>query len=516
MSKEDHSSIDAEKIPVSPPLEQFSASTDLESDTKLSTFADPKKLDKEVEELAAELGIDQKKLMWKIDLCVVPPLALLYFLAFLDRVNISNAKVLGLPKALGLKGDQFNTALTLFFVPYIFFEVLSNYCIKIVRPHIWLSGCIFLFGIVTIGMGFVKNFGGLAACRFLLGIFESGSFPAIFYILANFYTPKESQRRFSTFFSCTCLAGAAGGAIAYKIRELNGKYGISSWQWVFIVEGSFTAGLAFVLFFIIPNFPENSRFLSSNESAFIKRKLEIYTSSHSGFEVHNTLKDVLNVFKDPMIWITAIAYFSLIIPAYGYAYFATSIISAMGYTGNKANQMSVYPWVCAFGFSIIVSFISDFTKIRTPYAIFSSLLAIVGLAMVLGCDSIHARYGACFLTACGLYTAMPILVCWSSLNYGGHLRKGVGSSFLVGFGNIGGIISTYIFLAREAPKYVVGLSVSIAFTAFSIVCMLIYLLYVIKQNSNKQKESYQTKYYSLSEEEKIKQGDRNPAFKYLY
>lgn len=87
--------------------------------------------DKEIEKMATEMGINHKKLMMKIDFYVVPPFILLYFLAFLDRVNISNAKVYGMEDELGLHGNQFNTALTIFFVPYVFFEVLSNYLMKI-------------------------------------------------------------------------------------------------------------------------------------------------------------------------------------------------------------------------------------------------------------------------------------------------------------------------------------------------------------------------------------------------
>lgn len=150
-----------------------------------------------VDQLATEMEINQKKLMWKIDVCVIPPFCLLYFLAFLDRVNVSNAKVYGIEKALDLHGNQFATALTVFFVPYIVFEVLSNYVIKIVKPHIWLSCLILLFGLVTLLVAYSKNFGGLIVCRLFLGIFEAGSFPAIFYIIANFYTPGESLRRIS-------------------------------------------------------------------------------------------------------------------------------------------------------------------------------------------------------------------------------------------------------------------------------------------------------------------------------
>lgn len=489
---------------------------DLEYEFNPMPFVSEKDKDAQVEQLATEYAINHTRLMWKIDICVVPPLALLYFLAFLDRVNISNAKVYGIEKALNLKSHEFNTCLTLFFVPYVFFEVFSNYAIKYIKPHIWLSGCILFFGAVTIGMGFSRNFGDLAACRFLLGVFESGSFPAIFYILGNFYAKAESQRRFSTFFSCTCLAGAAGGAIAYKIKDLDGRYGIESWQWIFIVEGAFTAGLAFVLFFIIPDFPENCRFLSENERVFLKKKLEVY-NGQSGFEVKHTLKDVAGCFKDPMIWITALAYFGLIIPAYGYAYFATSIIKVMGYTGEIANQKSVYPWVCAFGYSIVISFVSDWSKIRLPFALVNCLIAIIGLALVLGCtENVTARYAGCFLSATGLYSAMPILICWSTLNYGGHVRKGTGSAFLVGFGNIGGIISTYIFLAPDAPRYIKGLSISIAFVVFAMVFIGLYFALVMKRNSDKQKEAYQLRFSQLSEKEKIMKGDLNPRFQYYY
>lgn len=479
-------------------------------------FKSDQEKDKEVEALAVKYGINHTKLMWKIDVCVVPPLALLYFLSFLDRVNISNAKVYGIEKALGLKGTQFNTCLTLFFVPYIFFEVFSNYALKFIKPHIWLSACILFFGAVSIGMGFSKNFGDLAACRFLLGIFESGTFPAIFYILSNFYAKHESQRRFSTFFSCTCLAGAAGGSLAYQIRHLDGKYGIQSWQWIFIVEGSFTAGLAFVLYFIIPDFPENCRFLKENERGFLKEKLALYNGD-SGFEFQYTLKEVLAVFKDPLIWLAAFAYFGLIIPSYGYAYFATSIIKVMGYTGAEANQRSVYPWILAFGWSIIISFVSDKVKIRLPFALLNTVLALIGLALVLGATTnINARYAGCFLSVTGLYSAMPILICWCSLNYGGHLRKAVGSSWQVGLGNVGGIIATYIFLAEDAPRYVKGLSISIAFAVFSMAVMGLVFLYYYLGNQQKSKPEFIEEYEKLTPREKAIKGDKNPYIKYLY
>ncbi|TID13527.1 hypothetical protein CANINC_004885 [Pichia inconspicua] len=469
-----------------------------------------------VEQLATEYGVNQKKLMWKVDLNVVPPFCLLYFLAFLDRVNISNAKIYGMEEDLHLTSNQFSAALTVFFVPYILFEVLSNYTLKIVKPHIWLATLILLFGVVTICMAYSRNYGGLIVCRLFLGIFEAGTFPSIFYIMANYYCQRESQRRFSFFFSCTCLAGGCAGALAYRINDLNGKHGLASWQWIYIIEGSFTAGLAGFLYFFIPDFPEESRFLKQNERDFLKKKLEIY-SGNSGFEIKQTWSDVLEVMKEPAIYICALTYFAFIIPAYSYAFFAPSIIKQLGYTAMSAQSHSIYPWLASMGFSILTAFVSDHFYIRVPFAVASGIISIVGFAVVIGIPhNANAKYGGLFLLASGLYTAMPILICWVSLNFSGHTRKSVGTAFVIGVGNTGGIVASFLFPNNDAPKYTMGLSVGLAFTAFAIVLLLVYCGYLMYMNKKKQSEAYKIAWDQNSEREKIMKGDLNPDFRYLY
>lgn len=121
--------------------------------------------------------IDEKALLRKIDIRVIPILFLLYLAAFLDRVNIANALTLRLPQDLHLKGNESNVALTIFFVPYVLFEIPSNILMKRFKPHVWLSGCILAFGIVMLCQGFVQNYSGLLATRFFLGLAEAGVFP---------------------------------------------------------------------------------------------------------------------------------------------------------------------------------------------------------------------------------------------------------------------------------------------------------------------------------------------------
>lgn len=104
-------------------------------------------------------------------------------LAFLDRVNIGNAAVFGLLEDLDLTGNRYNVALTIFFVPYCILEIPSNMLLKRFKPHVWLSLNMFLFGFTTIMQGIVKNYSGLLATRFFLGVFETGMFPGCFYLI---------------------------------------------------------------------------------------------------------------------------------------------------------------------------------------------------------------------------------------------------------------------------------------------------------------------------------------------
>lgn len=90
--------------------------------------------------------IDERRLMWKIDLHLVPPLCILYLLAFLDRVNIANAKLYNLTTDLGLVGNQYNIALVVFFVPYVIFEIPANMLLKRFRPSIWCINAPFSIG----------------------------------------------------------------------------------------------------------------------------------------------------------------------------------------------------------------------------------------------------------------------------------------------------------------------------------------------------------------------------------
>ncbi len=102
-----------------------------------------------------------KRLTRKCDLHVVPPLFVLFLLAFLDRTNIGNAKIQGLEADLNMTGSEYSIALFIFFIPYILLEVPSNMILKKVAPSTWLSGIMVFWGVATVGQGLVTNAAGL-------------------------------------------------------------------------------------------------------------------------------------------------------------------------------------------------------------------------------------------------------------------------------------------------------------------------------------------------------------------
>lgn len=154
-----------------------------ESDSVTNEKAVFKNTDSDAVESAGWDETATKKLIRKIDVTLIPFLALLYLLSFLDRTNIGNARLDTLEKDLKLDSArlQYNDALAIFFPFYVAAEVPSNMAMKRFRPSIWIPSIMVAWGICTTLMGIVHNYAGLMAVRAVLGIAEGGLFPGITY-----------------------------------------------------------------------------------------------------------------------------------------------------------------------------------------------------------------------------------------------------------------------------------------------------------------------------------------------
>lgn len=142
----------------------------------------------------SQYDIDQKlqrKLIRRIDFRLLPWLALMYSISFVDRTNLGLALVAGLQQQLDLQiGDRYTIIVMIFFIAYILFELPSNVVLQRVGCANWLTFLGVSFGCVLIGMGFAKHWGTLALCRALLGAFEAGFSPGCAYLITCWYYPS--------------------------------------------------------------------------------------------------------------------------------------------------------------------------------------------------------------------------------------------------------------------------------------------------------------------------------------
>jgi len=120
-----------------------------------------------------------RRILWKLDCHILPPLALLWLANFIDRSNIGNARIAGLERDTHLHGNQFNAALAVFYVTYLVVEIPSNIVLKKMKANRWIPLLVFLWGIVTTLTSLVNSYGGLIAIRLCLGLCEGGLLPGM-------------------------------------------------------------------------------------------------------------------------------------------------------------------------------------------------------------------------------------------------------------------------------------------------------------------------------------------------
>lgn len=167
----------------------------------------------------------------------------------------------------------------------------------------------------------------------------------------------------------------------------------------------------------------------------------------------------------------------------GYAYFAPIIIRRLGYGRIQRQLHSIPPAACALVFSLLVGYCSDKAKHRFLFALGCMCIAIAGLGTLLNIHDKHeVEYAALFLVSMGVFSEIPIIICWFNLNLAGHRRRSIGSAWQIGFGNLEGFVATFTFTTSDAPYYHTGYSICMGFICLSAVARLLYLVVVWKRN----------------------------------
>ncbi|KAF1930191.1 putative MFS transporter [Didymella exigua CBS 183.55] len=437
----------------------------------------------------ALLAFDPKaeaKLRWKIDLYIIPTVALLYLFCFIDRANIGNARLAGLEKDLGLKGYDYNKVLSIFYISYIIFEIPSNICCKWMGPGWFIPIISLCFGISSIGTAFVHDIHSVCGVRFVLGVFEAGMLPGIAYYLSRWYRRSELAFRLSLYIVMAPLAGAFGGLLASAILTLDHFGGLHRWRMIFAIEGIVTCILALISFFTLTDRPETARWLTPEEKdlaiARVKSERVGQNEVLDKLDKKKTFRGIFN----PVVLATSIIFLLDNITVQGLAFFAPTIVRTIYPKNTVVYQQlrTVPPYIVGAFFTLLFPFLSWRYDRRTIFMIAGAPLMMVGYIMFLASTESQVRYGATFIIASGAFSFGALCNAQASANVVTDTARASAIGTVVMLGNIGGLISTWSFLPFDGPNYPIGNGLNLA-TSSTILVLGFALLFWMKRSNSK-------------------------------
>ena len=401
-----------------------------------------------------------------------------------------------------------------YYVSYILLEVPSNMVFRRVRPSLYLSSLMFVWGIVNMCMGFVQSYQSLVGLRLLLGVFEAGVLPGIVYITSMYYKRHEYQKRLSLFFCSTVVAGAFGGLLAYAIAKLGKAHGYSAWRWIFIIEGAITSVLAILAAFLIIDWPEQTRWLNAREKEVLRHRIsaDIGDSCLMDTLDRPALRRILSDYK---IWLGAFIYMGVSVSGLAGAFFLPTILVEFNWQAQEAQVRTIPIYVFAGGMMLLTAWASDKLRHRCGFIIAGASLSTVGYGMLLAQEgkSRDFKFAAVFLVFGGAYMVTPMALVWLQNNLSGHWKRAFGSSMQVTIGNIAGIIGSNIFLKQEAPRYPTGYGVALGTMWLGAGCAI--LMALLMRRENKKRDAGERDYLlELPDGEKSNLGDGHPSFRF--
>jgi len=423
---------------------------------------------------------EERRIMRRIDVRLVLTVGFMYCISLMDRTNLAAANIAGMSVELKLIGFRYSIITLVFFCTYVVFQFPSTIVIKKVGPKIFLPLITFLWGVIMLSMGFVKEWKVMAGMRVILGIFEAGFFPGSVYLLSTWYVRYEVQKRYSVFYMIGSLASACAGILAYGIMQMDGIRGYRGWSWIFIIEGIITCVIACIGYFTLVDFPDNAqrhtRFLSPQEIRFCIARIN--RDRGDAVAEKFALSKFLRPALDLKVWGFGMIFGMSTTVTYALAYFLPIILNrGMGFNVGESQCLVAPPYAAAAIWMFLTAWVGDKYHIRGPLIALNAILAIVGVCVLGFVKNLGARYFGVFLCCMGSNANVPTTLTYQANNIRGHWKRAFASASLVGFGGLGGIIGSLVFRSQDLPGYHPGLWACIA---SQLVILIIIALLTVK------------------------------------
>ena len=319
----------------------------------------------------------EKSAMRKIYIRLLPFAILSYFLAYVDRINVSFA-------ALTMRGDlkmsatAYGFALGTFYWAYFIFEVPSNIAMEKVGARLWIARIMITWGLLAGATAFVTGSTSFGVLRFLLGAAEAGFFPGIVLYFTYWFPSYHHARIVSGFLIGLPIAVAAGAPLSTALLELDGLLGLRGWQIMFLAEGIPTFVIGIVTLFVLTDKPEQAKFLTQDEKAWLRARLD----------AERTAKELVRTFTlwqsliDPKVLLLSLNYLGIVTASLGMLFFIPQIIKSIGVTSNMTvGWLTMVPYICG-GIGLVVwGFVSDHMNERRWNLLVACIVSTAGLVM---------------------------------------------------------------------------------------------------------------------------------------
>lgn len=455
---------------------------------------------------------EERRLVHKLDKRILPITCMLYLFAFLDRSNLGNARLQGLPEDV-LGGDptgtRFDWVNSVFFFAYILCQVPCTIASKLVPPRIWLACVTFGWGMCSTLMATTFDFGGLMAVRLFLAVFEAGFVSVVPLYFSFFYTKAELGMRMGYWFGFAAVAGAFGGLLAFGVQHAHAA--IHSWRILFIIEGIPPILLALVALCLLPNRPQSTTFFNDRERAIAVERMNRGTSADVGVKVEKA--HILMAFRDWRIYAGGVIYFGCNCSLASIAAFLPTVLATFGFTDALAQLLTVPPYAVAAIMLLSFSYTSDRLQSRGILMAIACAISAIGYVLLLSILNVHIRYFAVFCIVSGTYTTIGIIIAWFANNLGSETKRAAGIPLFMSIGQCGSVLGSHIFPLTEGPRYIkaFGISCALAFLACAL-CLVLSMSYRI---DNARRDRLYGKPKPDSRVETGQFADKAPDFRYV-
>ncbi|KAJ6578094.1 major facilitator superfamily domain-containing protein [Mycena capillaripes] len=491
-------------------------------------YSPPSTINEPTDGLSAERQREERKLLRKLDIRLVPAIFVIYVMNYVNRTAITAARLKGLEHDLRLSDIQYNVVLSILFVTLSLGQPPSNMVANSnYIPSIYIGSCVVAWGLASALSGVTTSYGGILACRFFIGLPEASFYPGAVYLLSCWYTKKELAIRTAILFSGLDIANAFGALVAAAIlSRMHGTLGIPGWRWLFVIEGCATIFLGFLVMWMLPDYPRNTRWINDKESRLAQSRIaEDAGEADQDTEADSPMHGLKLAVADPLVWLFSMMLFSQHLGRSVGQFFPT-LAKTLGYSTSITLLLTAPPWLLAAICCVLSAWHADRTGERFFHISVWICAMMVGFIIGLCTMSVGARYFSMFLMAIGDAGCAMTLVWASNSIPRPPAKRAAAIGIANGVGNLGTLVGSYAWKSKWGPRYNQSFEISLAALVVSTV-----FAFVIRQRLVRMNHQLDTDHATLStgvNEERVKKAahlegityqqalERRRGFRYLY